>query len=44
MLSELFIKVGQLSTNSELGASYWYIWLKMRIIGQIEAKNSSDAR
>ena len=41
MLSELFIKVSRLPTNSELGTSEWYIWMKMRIFGQIEAKNGS---
>ena len=39
MLSELFIKVGQKSKNSELYASKWHIWLKMLIFGPIEAKN-----
>ena len=38
MLSELFIKIGRFSKKIELGASDWYICLKMRIIGQIEAK------
>ena len=41
MLSELFIKIGRFSKKSELGASDWHIWLKMRIISQIEAKNES---
>ena len=39
MLSELFIKVGQKSTNSELERSNWHIWLKMLIFRPIEAKN-----
>ena len=39
MLSELFIKVGQKSTNSELDASKWHIWLKILIFGPIEARN-----